>query len=76
MYLEIVTPDKTLFSGEVESVKFPGTAGKFETLNNHAPLISSLEKGTITVRTSNGDETYEINSGIVEVLQNKIVVLA
>lgn len=76
MYLEIVTPDKTLFNGEVESVKFPGTAGKFEILNNHAPLISSLERGTITVKTKNGEEAFEISSGIVEVLQNKIVVLA
>jgi len=76
MFLEIVTPDKTLFKGEVVSVKFPGTAGKFETLTNHAPLISSLEKGTITVHTATGSENFEIESGIVEVFQNNIVVLA
>lgn len=76
MFLEIVTPDKTLFKGEVVSVKFPGTAGKFETLTNHAPLISSLEKGTITVNTATGSENFEIESGIVEVFQNNIVVLA
>lgn len=76
MHLEIVTPDKTLFSGEVISVKFPGTAGRFETLNNHAPLISSLEAGVIEVKTETGNEKFDIQSGIVEVIQNKIVVLA
>jgi F-type H+-transporting ATPase subunit epsilon len=76
MFLEIVTPDKNLFKGEVISVKFPGTSGKFEILNNHAPLISRLEKGTITVKTETGNETFEIESGMVEVFQNNIVVLA
>ncbi len=77
MQLEIVTPDKTLFSGEVVSVLFPGTAGKFEALNNHAPMISSLEAGTITLKTESGQvEKFEITSGIVEILQNKIIVLA
>lgn len=76
MHLEIVTPDKTLFSGEVISVKFPGSAGRFETLNNHAPLISSLEAGIIEVKTNQGTEQFEIQNGIVEVIQNKIVVLA
>ncbi|MCB9261364.1 MAG: F0F1 ATP synthase subunit epsilon [Flavobacteriales bacterium] len=76
MYLELITPDQTLFEGEVVSVKFPGTKGKFETLNNHASIISSLDKGTLTIRTNNGDKDFEINGGIVEVLNNKIIVLA
>jgi F-type H+-transporting ATPase subunit epsilon len=76
MYLELITPDETLFEGEVVSVKYPGTKGKFETLNNHAAMISSLEKGTLTVRTEEGDKAFEINGGIVEVLDNKIIVLA
>ncbi len=76
MYLEIITPEKTLFSGEVESAKFPGSAGGFETLNNHAALISSLTEGTLEVKTENGVEKFEINGGIVEVLNNKIIVLA
>jgi F-type H+-transporting ATPase subunit epsilon len=76
MYLELITPDETLFEGEVVSVKYPGTKGKFETLNNHAAMISSLEKGTLTVRTQEGDKAFEINGGIVEVLDNKIIVLA
>ncbi len=47
MYLELITPDQTLYEGDVISVKFPGSKGKFETLNNHAAIISSLEKGTL-----------------------------
>jgi len=76
MYIEIITPDKSLFSGEAISVKFPGTGGRFETLNNHANIISSLEKGTITVKTNEGSHEFDINGGIVEFLKNKIIVLA
>ena len=76
MEIEIITPDKTLFSGEAISVKFPGTGGKFETLNNHANIISSLDEGIITVKTSEGTKEFEINGGIVEFLKNKIIVLA
>lgn len=76
MYVEIVTPSKTIFEGEAVSVKFPGKGGKFETLNNHAPIISALEKGTITVSTDEGAQHFEIQGGIVEVLNNKIIVLA
>ena len=76
MYLEIITPDTTLFDGEVDSVKFPGTGGEFEMMTNHAPIISSLEKGTIVVKTAEGNKEFEITGGIVEVLENKIKVLA
>jgi F-type H+-transporting ATPase subunit epsilon len=76
MQIEIITPDKSLFSGEAISVKFPGIGGKFETLNNHANIISSLEKGTIVVKTSEGSKEFEITGGIVEFLKNKIIVLA
>ncbi len=76
MYLELITPDQTLFEGEVVSVKLPGTKGKFETLNNHAAIISSLEKGTLSVKTSEGIKDFDISGGIVEVLNNKIIVLA
>ena len=76
MIVEVITPDEVLFCGEAVSVKLPGTSGSFEALANHAPLLSSLEKGTIIVRTSTGDETFEVSGGIVEVLNNKVVVLA
>jgi F-type H+-transporting ATPase subunit epsilon len=76
MIVEVITPDEVLFSGEAISVKLPGTSGSFEALSNHAPLLSSLEKGSIVVRTDDGEETFEVSGGIVEVLNNKVVVLA
>ena len=76
MIVEVITPDEVLFSGEAISVKLPGTSGSFEALSNHAPLLSSLEKGSIVVRTTIGEETFEVSGGIVEVLNNKVVVLA
>ena len=77
MNLEIVTPEKELFSGQVTSVKFPGTNGEFEILNNHAPIISTLSEGKIRVITDqNKTEYFEINSGVIEMQKNKIIVLA
>jgi len=76
MIVEVITPDEVLFTGEAISVKLPGTSGSFEALSNHAPLLSSLEKGSIVVRTAGGEETFEVSGGIVEVLNNKVVVLA
>ncbi|MDC0468541.1 ATP synthase F1 subunit epsilon [Bacteroidia bacterium] len=76
MIVEVITPDEVLFSGEAISVKLPGTSGSFEALSNHAPLLSSLEKGSIVVRTAGGEEIFEVSGGIVEVLNNKVVVLA
>lgn len=76
MIVEVITPDEVLFSGEAISVKLPGTSGSFEALSNHAPLLSSLEKGSVVVRTDGGEETFEVSGGIVEVLNNKVVVLA
>lgn len=76
MIVEVITPDEVLFSGEAISVKLPGTSGSFEALSNHAPLLSSLEKGSIVVRTAGGEKTFEVSGGIVEVLNNKVVVLA
>lgn len=76
MRLEIITPDKNVFEGEVESAKFPGSSGSFQVLKDHAPLISSLEKGTMSYRTASGEFEVEIDGGVVEVLNNKITVLA
>ena len=77
MTLEIITPEKQLFSGEVTSVKFPGTTGEFEILNNHAPIISTLSEGEIRVITSeNNTEKFSINGGVIEMQNNKIIVLA
>lgn len=77
MYLEIITPGKKIFSGEVKLVKLPGSKGSFEILNNHAPIISTLERGTIKFVEENGAEQFvEITGGVVENQDNKIIVLA
>lgn len=77
MFLEIITPEKKVYSGNVEAVKLPGADGSFGVLNNHAPIIASLKKGTVKVTdTSKKVENFEINGGVVEVLNNKITVLA
>ncbi len=76
MELEILTPDKKLYSGEVKLVKFPGANGSFEILKNHAPIISTLEKGQIKIIDNNNElEFIDIAEGVVEVYNNKIVVL-
>jgi F-type H+-transporting ATPase subunit epsilon len=77
MHLEIITPEKTVYTGEVEAVKLPGAEGYFGILNNHAPLIATLKKGTVKVTdAAKKVENFVINGGVVEVLNNKIIVLA
>ena len=77
MQLEIVTPDKHIYSGEVISAKFPGTDGSFGVLRDHAPIISTLKEGVIEVVGENKKElTFKIGGGVVEVLKNRIIVLA
>jgi len=77
MFLEIITPDKKVYSGEVDAVKLPGADGSFGILNNHAPIIASLKKGTVRVTDSKKNvENFEINGGVVEVQNNKVIVLA
>ncbi|PRY13200.1 ATP synthase F1 subcomplex epsilon subunit [Pontibacter ummariensis] len=76
MYLEIITPDKKVYAGEVEAAQFPGSNGSFEVLDSHAPLISTMDKGRIRVTTGKGDEFFTVDGGVVEVLNNKIIVLA
>lgn len=76
MQLEIITPDKVLYSGEVTGVKVPGGKGSFEMLNNHAPIISNLEKGVVRVTDAEGTHNFDVTGGIVEVFGNKIIILA
>lgn len=76
MQLDIITPEKKLFSGEVSSVKVPGTSGEFQVLKNHAPIISTLQKGTVKVKSAEGLKTFNISGGVVEVLKNKVILLA
>ncbi|MDX5420753.1 MAG: ATP synthase F1 subunit epsilon [Hymenobacteraceae bacterium] len=76
MYLEIITPDKKVYAGEVEAAQFPGSNGSFEVLDSHAPLISTMDKGRIRITTNKGQEFFTVDGGVVEVLNNKIIVLA
>jgi F-type H+-transporting ATPase subunit epsilon len=90
MYLEIITPEATIFKGDVDSVSVPGVNGDFEMLNNHAPIVSVLKDGfvkivgNITLDDSNkgyfqekgGSYLYAIDSGAIEMNANKITVLA
>jgi len=76
MYLEIITPDKKVFEGEIKLIQLPGSKGAFEMLNNHAPIISTLEKGRIKIQDKNGKEQFfDIDGGVVENKSNKIIVL-
>lgn len=73
MQLKIVSPEKILFVGEVGSVVVPGSIGMFEILKNHAPIISSLEKGVVTYKPAGTEATsLEIQGGFVEVQKNEV----
>ena len=90
MYLEIVSPEATLFSGEVTSVAVPGVDGNFQMLNNHAPIVSLLTEGFVKItgnivlnETVKGkftkDDTnttlLKIQSGTVEMKDNRVIIL-
>ena len=76
MQLEIITPDKTLFEGIAKSVTLPGTGGGFQLLENHAPIISTLKQGQIKIETETETQVIEIASGVIEMLKNKVIILA
>jgi len=90
MYLEIVSPEATLFAGDVTSVTAPGVTGEFQLLSNHAPIVSLLQKGKVKiggdisieeeyehkfVKSSDGKVTLAIASGTIEMNNNKVIVL-
>jgi F-type H+-transporting ATPase subunit epsilon len=76
MNVEIITPDKIIYKGDADLVQLPGIDGSFEILENHAPLISALDKGSIKVKNKGKESFYEINGGVIEVLKNKVLILA
>ncbi len=77
MLLEIISPDKSLYTGEILSLQVPGSKGSFEILKNHAPIISTLEKGMINIRDKEGkQQSFEVDGGVIEAKNNKIIVLA
>ena len=65
-----------IFEGEVSLVTFPGADGSFQVLNNHAPLVSLLKDGVLEYKTKDATQQVNITGGVVEVLKNKVVVLA
>ena len=91
MYLEIISPEATLFTGEVEALTLPGTKGSFQLLENHAPIVSTLQAGVVKIKGSitlgesvkdlfesvGKDQTFfSITSGTVEMRNNKIILLS
>jgi F-type H+-transporting ATPase subunit epsilon len=77
MKIEIITPDRKVFEGDIKSVRVPGKKGSFQVLTDHAPIISTLENGPVIIVDYAGNETrYEINGGVIEVKMNRIILLA
>ena len=77
MLLEIIAPDQKLYSGEVDLVQVPGSKGSFEILRNHAPIISTLEQGQIRIVDQKGGTIlFDVDGGVIEAKNNKIIVLA
>lgn len=76
MHLEIITPEKKIFEGEVTVATFPGADGSFQILNDHAPLVSLLKDGVVEYKSKELSEQVRITGGVVEVLKNKVILLA
>ena len=87
MFIEIVSPEKTLYTGDVTSVHLPGSEGSFQILNNQAPIVSTLKNGQIKLKgnfdsklenlniLSGSEASLEIQSGVVEMKKNKLIIL-
>lgn len=76
-FVEIITPSKCAYKGQVRSITVPGTLGNFQILFNHAPLLSSLEIGRINIEDTTGQKLeYTTGGGTIEVKENKVLVLA
>ncbi len=76
MQLDILSPDKNIFSGKVKYISLPGKDGSLGILEDHAPIITVLRKGTIKIESAEGNQNFEVNGGVVEVLKNKVIILA
>ncbi len=77
LHLEIITPEKKIYSGSIKSITVPGTKGSFQVLPQHAPIISTLEIGVVKIEDTSGSVNfYAAGSGSIEVLNNKILLLA
>lgn len=76
LFLEIISPSRQVFSGEIKSITVPGTKGRFQVLRNHAPIISTFEIGMIRVDLKDKPKYFATAGGTIEVLNNKVLVLA
>lgn len=77
LHLEIITPDRRVYSDEIKLIQVPGSKGSFTVLRNHAPIISTLDEGRIRViDKSNKEIFWQIEGGIIEVMKNKVIILA
>ncbi|HLP71311.1 MAG TPA: ATP synthase F1 subunit epsilon [Bacteroidales bacterium] len=77
MRIEIITPDKKIYEGEIKSVRVPGKKGSFQVLKDHAPIISTLENGpVIIVDQDDNQQIFEVTGGLIEVKANRIILLA
>jgi len=75
--IEIITPDKKVYSGDIRSVRVPGRKGSFQVLKDHAPIISTLEGGPVIITDEQDNEVrFEITGGVIEVKKNRIILLA
>ena len=75
MTVEIITPERTLFEGPATSVTLPGADGSLGVLDRHAPMITTLQKGTVKIKTDKSEENFEVNGGTVEVFNNRVMIL-
>jgi F-type H+-transporting ATPase subunit epsilon len=77
MKIEIITPDRKVFEGDIKSVRVPGKKGSFQVLKDHAPIVSTLENGPVIMVDQAGSESrFHITGGVIEVKANKIILLA
>jgi F-type H+-transporting ATPase subunit epsilon len=77
MKIEIITPDQKIYEGDIKSVRVPGQKGSFQVLKDHAPIVSTLDKGIVFIVDQQGVETrFEISGGVIEVKMNRIILLA
>ncbi len=77
MKIDIITPGNKVYSGEILSVRVPGKKGSFQVLKDHAPIISTLDKGPVIIVEENHNEiSFEITGGVIEVRKNIIILLA
>lgn len=75
MRVEILSPDKLIYEGEAESLQLPGKDGSFGILNNHAPIIATLKSGSVKITSNGSVQSFEINGGVVEVVNNRVIIL-